>query len=101
MTDFATLAATHLFVASMAWAHGYVVAAFFQRRRRLEAAAWATLAETAFVDLTEPARPYDWAVDGGGECPDCHGAGETIVHDPFQRGAYLHAACPTCSQVAP
>lgn len=101
MNDFAALVATHLFVASMAWTHGYAVAAFFQRRHRLEMHSWAMLTETALVDLSEPGRAYNWAIDGDGRCPDCGGSGETIVPDPFLRGACLHAACPTCTRIAP
>lgn len=81
-------------LAATAWIAGFATGNRIERVRR-EERSWGPPAR--LIDLTEPARAYDWAVDGGGECPDCGGNGETIVADPFRHGLKLHAACPTCT----
>lgn len=60
MSSFAALVATHAFAACAAWANGYLCGVYLERRK-VEDGSWT---DTDLVDLTEPDRVYDWAVDG-------------------------------------
>lgn len=97
MNRFLTILALYWFVGGIAWFNGYTAGLWVERRRR-EEWSWAAI---RVVDLTEPVRPYDWQLDGGGECPDCGGTGWASFTDPFIGGGTLAAACPTCSRVTP
>lgn len=60
MSDFAALVATHAFAACAAWANGYLCGVYLERRKA-EDGSWPPL---SLIDLTEPSRAYDWALDG-------------------------------------
>lgn len=62
MSRFIALVASYVLVASLGWTNGYIVGRLLERRLRDELESWA--APLTFVDLTEPAPAYDWAVDG-------------------------------------
>lgn len=53
----------------------------------------------------EDNRPVAWvharmlaaATAGDLACRDCYGSGRQVFPDPFNRGGFVEAACPTCA----
>lgn len=75
------LLVTHIGVACLAWAQGYMTRALLERRQReLDVLFDATEVELdEFLDLVaEPDPPYDWAAEGVFEWP-----GGVTVHGPY------------------
>lgn len=61
------LLVTHIAVACLGWANGFIAGSLIQRRRRLELEAWVALSPlSSVIDLSDGDTPYNWVVDG--EC---------------------------------